>query len=83
MPYIKQERRDHLFAWPGYMAETPGELNYIISKLCNDYLYRGTRNYERMNAIIGVLESAKSEFYRRVVAPYENDRCEENGDVYT
>jgi len=36
-----------------------------------------------INAIIGALECAKLELYRRVAAPYEDDKIAENGDVYT
>jgi hypothetical protein len=32
--------------------------------------------------MIGVLECAKLELYRRVAAPYEDAKCEDNGDVY-
>ena len=32
--------------------------------------------------LIGVLECAKLELYRRVAAPYEDDKIDENGDVY-
>jgi len=31
---------------------------------------------------VGVLECAKMELYRRVAAPYEDKKKEENGDVY-
>jgi len=31
---------------------------------------------------MGVLECIKQEFYRRAVAPYEDKKKEENGDVY-
>jgi hypothetical protein len=30
---------------------------------------------------MGVLESAKLELYRRKIAPYEDDKIAENGDV--
>ena len=61
----------------------PGTLNYIITRLC-DYWCRdsGEANYEKYNMVIGVLECVKQEFYRRQVAPYEDEKCEENGDVY-
>jgi len=32
--------------------------------------------------VIGVLESVKMELYRRKIADYEDEKCEENGDVY-
>jgi hypothetical protein len=58
----------------------PGELNYLITKLCLDYL--GTESYSKYNEVIGVLECAKLEMYRRAVAPYEDKKIAENGDVY-
>jgi len=30
----------------------------------------------------GVLENVKQEMYRRLAAPYEDKKAEENGDVY-
>jgi hypothetical protein len=66
------------------LAYHPGTLNYIITRLC-DYWTKdidGESNYERYNAVIGVLECAKQELYRRQIAPYEDKKCEENGDVY-
>lgn len=56
-----------------------GHLNYIITKLLVELK---PQNYKEFNAIIGVLESAKLEFYRRKVTPYEDKKIEENGDVY-
>ena len=67
-----------------HMAYHPGTLNYIITRLC-DYWCRdfaGEANYEKYNAVIGVLECVKQELYRRQIAPYEDEKCEENGDVY-
>ena len=67
------------------MARHPGTLNYIITSLC-DYWCRdfsGEANYEKYNAVIGVLECVKQELYRRQVAPYEDKKCRENGDVYS
>ena len=37
---------------------------------------------QRMFSAIGALEAAKLEFYRRVVAPYEDQKMLDNGDVY-
>ena len=81
MPYIEQSGRELLKEDDPL---TVGELNYAISKLCDDYLARngGTR-YAGINDIVGVLECAKLEFYRRLAAPYEDKKMEENGDVYS
>lgn len=80
MPYIKQEDRLRLQTFFDD-ASTPGELNYLFTWLITAYLHEGT-SYQRINDIVGALEGAKLEFYRRVVAPYEDKKIVENGDVY-
>ena len=81
MPYIKQENRESLLRYPLTIADA-GELNYSITKLIDVYVSLHGLKYETLNAIVGVLECAKAEFYRRVVAPYEDLKIQENGDVY-
>ena len=85
MPYIKQERRARLGTAMEYSAidtiDTAGELNYLITIFVKDYL-GDNPNYERFNSVIGALEAAKLELYRRMVAPYEDKKIAENGDVY-
>ena len=55
-----------------------GELNYVITKIMKEvYPLR----YYHINKAIGVLECIKQEFYRRVAAPYEDQKMKENGDV--
>jgi len=86
MPYINRVQRSE--AWDAVFANQavgdPGTLNFLITDLCNMYLETGkfAPRYSDYNAVIGVLECAKQEFYRRVVAPYEQKKCEDNGDVY-
>lgn len=86
MPYIKQDLRKqrreikHLGKTPS--LETAGELNYEITLLCLAYLDQKSTSYETLNSIIGALESAKLEFYRRVIVPYERNAMDKNGDVY-
>lgn len=64
-------------------AENVGELNFQITRLCDDFVERtGGTNYGRINAVIGALECAKLEFYRRIAAPHEDTKRNENGDVY-
>lgn len=78
MPYISKDRRRQL----EYADErTSGELNYQITCLIREY-WRRTGNYQGINDIIGALEGAKAEFYRRIVVPYEDKKIVENGDVY-
>lgn len=91
MPYISQEMRKQLIQ---RTPKTVGELNYLITKLVNDYLEESKVydkgmgrvmevRYHNYNEAIGVLECAKLELYRRMVAPYEDEAIEKNGDVYT
>lgn len=89
MPYIDQVDRGHLKRESkrrvldslGDLPAGPGELNYMITVIVDRYL-GGNPNYARINEVIGALECAKLELYRRVAAPYEDEKCDENGDVY-
>jgi hypothetical protein len=56
-----------------------GELNYIIFRLAK--LLCEPMDYARINTIIGAIESSKVEFQRRIVAPYENEKIQTNGDI--
>ena len=93
MPYIRQEKREILDpAIDGLINElrglqlddpednTESNLNYIISRLLNK-LY--TVDYKEINNALGMLDAVKMEYYRRVAAPYENQKRFDNGDVYT
>lgn len=84
MPYIKQNIRanfdDHLKL---LITLSPGDLNYIITKIIDNYLGNSGVSYTSINACIGVLECAKQELYRRIAAPYEDIKIKENGDVFS
>jgi hypothetical protein len=80
MPYLKTG--DKVMMDITLSPTKPGELNYLISMLAKVYWEHSERNYTALNDIIGALESAKLEFYRRVVVPYEEGKIEMNGDVY-
>lgn len=83
MPYIKEnERKKVLGRNPGHRFETPGQLNYFFTWLITEYIKDRKLSYQTINDIIGALEGAKLEFYRRVAAPYEDIKIKENGDVY-
>lgn len=84
MPYIKQKRRDVLMSCRvGTGPVNPGELNYMLTSLVYQYWNCNGPSYYAINDIIGALEGAKMEFYRRVAVPYEDTKIKENGDVYT
>ncbi len=91
MPYIKEERKKelNLFARQisviediGENCSTVGDLNYTITKVLKGYLQEQGESYGTYNDIIGVLECAKLEMYRRKVSVYEDKKIKENGDVY-
>lgn len=86
MPYITRDRRaaidPRVYAKDCYPL-TAGELNYAITMLMKAYWQNHNRSYQTINDIVGAVEGAKAEFQRRVVVPYENDKIETNGDVYT
>ena len=84
MPYIKQADRKELenYTCDGRAPKTAGELNYTITKLVIEYMTNKGLSYQTINDIVGALEGAKLEFYRRVAAPYEDTKIAENGDVY-
>lgn len=58
-----------------------GVLNYMFTAMALVYIDRD-ESYQAYNDVIGALEAAKLELYRRRVAPYEDKKIEENGDVY-
>lgn len=88
MPYIKKDKRTEMDT----MRRVPlnaGELNYKITRVINRYWQDfgelgviQKKGYQAANDIVGALESAKLEFYRRHVAPYEDKKIKENGDVF-
>lgn len=79
MPYITQTARE--IVNESGKTETAGELNYALTVLVLDYLQRKGLSYQNINDVLGALEGAKAEFYRRVVVPYEDDKRRNNGDV--
>ncbi len=80
MPYVPQITRQMLAEDTKPMF--PGELNYIISSIIDQYIEKTGLSYTTLNEIIGVLECAKMELYRRIAAPYEDKKLSENGEVY-
>lgn len=91
MPYIAPEDRESFQAAIDLILEDfkhsgenwRGDFNYMISSIISGLieLWDGPR-YAQINDLIGVLECIKLELYRRVAAPYEDLKAEENGDVY-
>lgn len=82
MPYLARHIRDQMTGLGARLPVNAGELNYAITRLLISYWGRRDHHYQEINDILGALEGAKLEFYRRVVAPYEDEKIVENGDVY-
>ena len=90
MPYITKDDRSKLDSAIAALAEriremnTPetraGNLNYAITKLLKT-VYGAKLRYADHNEIIGMLDCAKQEWYRRCTAPYEDEKIASNGDV--
>jgi hypothetical protein len=82
MPYISKKDRERLANEPGFESfNSIGEVNYIITTIMHDYIDQKDLSYTTINELIGVLECAKMELYRRIAVPYENKKIKENGDV--
>ena len=60
-----------------------GELAYVITRACLTYLEDANLDYSSYAQVVGILETVKLELYRRMVVPYEDRKCQENGDVFT
>ena len=90
MPYITQNERDNFDVALKQVSDevlSMGHINYCITTLIKNYLEQvkeveGKVGYFHYNNLIGVLECAKLELYRRQTAPYEDIKIKENGDVY-
>ena len=92
MPYISIEKQrnfepvSHALAHYCGKMENPGDLNYVLTSVMLVYLKQHGMKYATMNDIVGAMESAKAEFQRRVVNPYESQKAydvsQNGGDMY-
>lgn len=90
MPYIDQKGRDFyehngLERLVNAISEsegiTAGDLNYLFTRLAMAYTSKNM-NYQKINDVLGALEGAKLEFYRKRVSSYEDIKEKMNGPVY-
>lgn len=81
MPYIAKKDRKRLEKITEFPA-TAGELNYLLTTMIAQYTKRKGLSYQTINDVVGALEGAKLEYYRRIAGPYEEKKVKENGDVY-
>lgn len=66
-----------------YSEDNSESLCHDISFLIHTYYKDKREEFSALADILGAAEGAKMEFYRRVAAPYEDKKREENGDVYS
>lgn len=87
MPYIKPDDRppidellqpliDHIKTLP--LDQQDGAFNYAVTRALKQ-LYKP--KYFNYNRAMGVLSCIQAEWYRRDIAPYEDEKIAENGDV--
>lgn len=84
MPYIPQREREEIDFKTNLLTpviETEGQLNYAMTRLAIAFARRNGNNYAAYSKSLAAFEAAKLEFYRRHVAPYEDKKIAENGDV--
>ena len=85
MPYIKKPRREiykeSLKDLQIDLEHAPlGDFTYIIYKLMLGYIGKKP-SYTECAAVIASTETAKLEFYRKVLAKLEDKKIIENGDI--
>ena len=80
MPYITKDAREELYYRD---PENAGELQYLIAMMISDYISdKDQYDYQTLNDVMGALAGAQQEFYRKIVAPYEEKKELLNGSVY-
>ena len=84
MPYISDEngrRRqiDKIVEIMYYLdVKADGDLNYILYAYCKRYIKPSYNNFKNF---CGELRQCATEIERRLVAPYEDKKIRDNGDV--
>lgn len=91
MPYIEKKYRTKIDSLVSDLVrelslcaiksekDVDGFMNYAITRLIDKMTMKGYINYEKT---IGLLECIQLEYYRRVVGEYEDEKCEQHGEVY-
>lgn len=85
MPYIADLIKRMRLDLGGEIAlktvQDAGDLNYAITTLLLKYTKREGKKYFTIVVVMGTLLCVALEFYRRLAAPYEDQKIRENGDV--
>ncbi len=80
MPYLEKSIKDSL-DHRVMVASEPGHLTYRLYKECLSYIKLRGKRFAVLCEVVGALVCCLLELYRRVVAPYEEEKIKINGDV--
>ena len=92
MPYISPEMREEIYpalrvlmnrveaVCKDHQVEPDGTLNYVMTSLLLGFF--NEEKYSTYERGMGLISCVGHEFYRRRVAPYEDQKSKDNGDVF-
>jgi len=91
MPYLEPLEKMHLdnlgadrLAYYCSLHDAPkvaGTLNYLCFKIIRHWIKRNSKKYWIFALFIGSMLCSILEVYRRLIAPYEDTKIRENGDI--
>ncbi|MBU1178775.1 hypothetical protein KKB69_00305 [Patescibacteria group bacterium] len=90
MPYLEQKDRKNFdpcfektldYLTKLDIGALAGHLNYMVFKTVKVWIGKNGKKYYIFAAIIGTMMCCILEVYRRLIAPYEDKKIKENGDV--
>jgi len=91
MPYLTKENKENIDCQGGYdiyekmasmeLKDFAGSLNYLNYRIVKEYIAKNGKRYFTCAVIIGTLICCVLEIYRRIVAHYEDECIERNGDI--
>jgi hypothetical protein len=82
MPYIKKEDRSKIDEIINLMVknniQVNGDLNYLLYAFCKRTIHPSYNNYKNYKA---ELRECADEIGRKLLGPYEDEKCRINGEV--
>ncbi len=85
-PYVDQETRERLDGPSKGIGvnhpQSAGQLTYALQQCLLRYLEDKGLSYQILCECLGALEGAKLDITERIIKPYEQSKCVENGDVW-
>ena len=90
MPYLTQEDKDKNAVNENYLTDytdnlsiqdLAGHINYLNFMIVRRWIKKNGKKYFVFATIVGTLICCILEIYRRLIAPYEDEKINSNGDV--